>query len=761
MLRDTETASTWTVAGADLAASIWPRLLRTDASGNGGRVRTGIRVVSKAIPFLVLLCAITSIVTPIGLGQELRALPPTAASFQYAKDQSPYGQGTSQRGRHEFSRECTLLVGLGIPLPCPYSDSKVDIETNETGYRFEVIGEYNYTIPSQLREIFSSGTTAATTVSNFFDIEWRQLSRVITDLRGKKPHDVGMFRQLDSFILDNSYKLVEGLVIDAKTGGVGFRNHTIPVGLLHGATWEEDLLFVEPVTECVNTNLTFEFEMTSNDSEAGGIRKLFIRDQGGFAKLNTTRPQLDHPNAQSNPDLAARAYKAAWLNNALTMLYMNVTNPKDEAKGVKSFSYMNSEVGKAFQIPYSAADSYDGLSLSAEFGKYLHLETTGRFTLDGVFNYSNPFNISTRDFSAVPLLCSGAGKDDIANISNIYVGCSLVRGAPKRTDGGDAYLFEDGSKWSSSMHVCASAVRATIKTVHFVLNGTDANLSGLRVQSISPKTYPDPADHPLWGLEDSGLSLGGISPLWGVLSPEHASRPNVSSTRQPHFHLPGYSSGASAAKISAGTTMRQNLPGATFAQMVMTRVVGMADDAWPFDYSGGSSVALFTRWQALSSDAAGAAEVLNLMWTDLAASAVVGTRAGADVPSQQMVRPVGSRITYDVRFGIPAAFLLLALGIVVVLACGTTCFGRGGMGALRTRIGQLSAGRVFTTFLYPDESTLTMRPRQWREVNGLKVVTVGLVARPGDGGPGEEQYIYARGGGQQGEVYGMPGLGKQ
>jgi len=66
-------------------------------------------------------------------------------------------------------------------------------------------------------------------------------------------------------------------------------------------------------------------------------------------------------------------------------------------------------------------------------------------------------------------------------------------------------------------------------------------------------------------------------------------------------------------------------------------------------------------------------------------------------------------------------------------------------------------GRVFTTFLYPDESTLTMKTRQWREVNGLKVITVGVVARPGEGGQGEEEYIYARGG-QQGEVYGMPGL---
>jgi hypothetical protein len=57
---------------------------------------------------------------------------------------------------------------------------------------------------------------------------------------------------------NNDIVLVEGLVVDTRDGGgVGFRNHSVPVEASNGATWTEDLLWVRPVTSCVNTNLTF------------------------------------------------------------------------------------------------------------------------------------------------------------------------------------------------------------------------------------------------------------------------------------------------------------------------------------------------------------------------------------------------------------------------------------------------------------------------------------------------------------------------
>ncbi|RXG41775.1 hypothetical protein VDGE_30527 [Verticillium dahliae] len=63
------------------------------------------------------------------------------------------------------------------------------------------------------------------------------------------------------------------------------------------------------------------------------------------------------------------------------------------------------------------------------------------------------------------------------------------------------------------------------------------------------------------------------------------------------------------------------------------------------------------------------------------------------------------------------------------------------IGRLRRRIGQLSVGRVFTTFLYPENSTLTMPSGEWRNGNGEKTITVRTIAERGNG---EGYYQYTR-----------------
>ena len=124
--------------------------------------------------------------------------------------------------------------------------------------------------------------------------------------------------------------------------------------------------------------------------------------------------------------------------------------------------------------------------------------------------------------------------------------------------------------------------------------------------------------------------------------------------------------------------------------------------------------------------------------TNIAASAVVGTRgvlgevnSGINPAGPIPVRPIGNRITYDVRYGIPAALLLSWLGVIVVAAvCCSTCCGGGrtGFAELRRRIQQVSVGRVFTTFLHPEESTLTMSAKQWAQENGKRPIMVDAFA---------------------------------
>lgn len=734
-LRDSETATTWTVAAHKLHTSLWPSLLRLDSAHKAGRVRGAIRIFAAAMPGLALLTAIAGIVTPLGLGEELRPTGHASPSFEYAPDPGAFLAGTSPRGIQDFSRLCHRgREALSFPISCPYNDDDVEFEQDDEGASVS-FDNMKTDVADILREIFSSGTAGeATTVANFFDIEYRQqTSTVREDYNNNEPYGTGLYRQLESFILENKYILVEGLIIDAKIGGVGLRNHTIPKGMSQGATWEEDILFIEPDVACVNTNLTIDFTIKYNSTDlTRGATDLKLVDRGGFVDLNTTYPEYEEEDTQTNPDLYRRAMRGAFLNNAFTMLVYNVTNDRTHSENDEAFEYINSEKGKSFPLPPLPGDNYEALRMSGDFANYLDLASANSSSSKAP-DYPNPFDITARDLDEIGLSCSGSGGDDEATMKNIYVACGLMRGAPVRTDGGAPSLMEHESTWSSPLHSCATALRATIKTVTFNYNATNSQgLGGLSVTSIKDKEYSSEEDMPLWGFEESGLTVRGIAPTWGLISPEYESRDNVSSLRAPHFHLPGYY-GTLGQTLSSATL--DNYPGSDFPSRAMNTVFNL-DHEWPFDLLGSANMAIFTRWQDLSGDPERAAEIIRLMWTDLAASGIVGTKgvlgpvnnAESGEVAKIKVRPIERRITYNYLYGIPAFIVLLALFAFLALLFFSLCFGKSSFAKLRLRIQQLSPGRIFTSFLYSDSSNLTMRSSEWAHANGIKNVTVGTYA---------------------------------
>ena len=91
------------------------------------------------------------------------------------------------------------------------------------------------------------------------------------------------------------------------------------------------------------------------------------------------------------------------------------------------------------------------------------------------------------------MICSGAGGQDLTNMSNIHVECGLVFGAARRKDGTETLIFEPGKWYTQSIYSCASATKATIKTVDFRYNATRETghtLKALSVVNVSPKAYP-------------------------------------------------------------------------------------------------------------------------------------------------------------------------------------------------------------------------------------------------------------------------------
>ncbi|KAL2019177.1 hypothetical protein VTK56DRAFT_10049 [Thermocarpiscus australiensis] len=739
VLRDDETAASWTVAAKILQSSHWPTVLRAD-SARSHAVRTPILLTSFAVPFATILTAVAGIVTPLGLYDEIETGKREVGNFSYVRDTSAYFDGTSPRGLYPFSRKCAL--GLGVQ-PCPYTNDTIIFSANSTTMNWQSPNGLTTDIPPILRDIYSSGTRGiGTTVSNFFDIEWRQLTMGTDDemYNNGSAYAVNMFRQLDSIVLGDSVRLLEGLVVDTLSGGIGFRNHTLPMPPARNVSWQEDLLFIEPTTACVDTNLTIdytesEWNFTSSSSGPPDYR---LTDRGGFVNLNHTYPYYDRSNPQANPDLWGRAYKAAMIHNFYAMVYFNVTNPANSITGAKAFQYLNSTLGKSFPLAVDSLVNYRAASFTSRYGSYL-------FSTDSVGDeprYPNPFNVTLSGwFDGARVVCSGAGPDDYANVSNIYVGCGLVKAAPRRVDGGPQGIFERGSKWSAPLYSCATAVRATIKTVQFATTGTSeepTSLSSLKVVNITDKQYSDPGSYPWWGVEESGMKMRDVQPIWGLVSPAYEKFPNISIVKQPSLYLVGSSDDVSASKLDPDPSYSgyQNLPGAEFpiavANTIYSGTFGITDDTWPFDLVGRSNMAVFTRWQNLSSSTTGAAKIINLAWTDLAASAVVGTKgvlgpgnAGSATDAATVhIKPSVRRTKYHYLYGIPAFVLLMFIIVFSGLALCAWLSKMSSVAKVRLRIQQLSAGRIFTIVLYPDASNFTMSPKQWSSLSGAKPVSL-------------------------------------
>lgn len=309
-----------------------------------------------------------------------------------------------------------------------------------------------------------------------------------------------------------------------------------------------------------------------------------------------------------------------------------------------------------------------------------------------------------------------------------------MHGVPQRQDPGSPLIFETGSRWSQKLFTCATAVKATVKTVSFNYNGTDGLLSSLAITDIQDKVYPDEASMPLWGVENTGnrYYTEDLNLIWGLVSPTYENDANVSTVRQPSLYLPGWID-PSSASIGDGESLQdfENLPGSDFAVGALETSYCVSDSVscGGIDYSGSTNMAMWVRWQNLAQSAETASLIPNLIFTDTAASAVVGTKGvlGPGNTAQQndvpiLVTPFVQKIRYHYPFAIPSLIVALILVLITLWAFGTACFSRGAIARMRQHLQQVSPGRIYTTFLYPRPDGLTMRSKDWSAQFGKKIV---------------------------------------
>ncbi|KAH7400636.1 hypothetical protein DE146DRAFT_781147 [Phaeosphaeria sp. MPI-PUGE-AT-0046c] len=765
--RVTASAATWSTLNRALHSSWWPTILQSDSAGSQ-HVALCVSVATYIGVFVAALVAIAAVITPLGLYDAISAGNRDTVAFTYARDPSPLGYGTPPRSDLGFSRTCE---GRSLVL-CP--GTNFTLVPGATPYtQMYVPDGYNTSIPLDYQGIWSSGLSALSpTVSSIFDIQYRSPEILQQDASGKVTNYAGVqinngsaylaggYRNLYTVLLRNSTEAYEGLVVDTVNGGVGFRNHTIPPTSTYGSTWTEDILFVQPETRCVDTNLTIDYTLTQNNiSGVVGVGdRVWLTDKGGFSSLEPNYNWHNIRNRQDDAQLYERAYTAAWLNNLLSMMYLNETNPDAGENGIK---LQPAATGKTFKLQESSNSSirssvglglqltngkYDKISTSP-FGKYLPIPLEDSATNSSLTLklYPNPQRISEGQFQFAGLSCRGnVNASAMANISNLAVECGLMY-APPRLSSGNLDIFSRGragQNLTQPIYSCASASKATIKTVTFSYNGT-GGFEGLQVLSVIDKKYESTSDKPLWGMENTGMNYSEVTPLWGLVNSKYRDDPKVSTLQSESLWLPGFPEGI---RQSLPINPFMNTPGAHFYSAAMSYVytsLGSTATTPSLDvlgYSGHAQFAMYRRWLELSANAKDSEKIINLVWTDLVANAVVGTKgwAAEGINGDRVeVTYEQRRVHYHIVYAVPA-FILLAITLcLILLAIILVAMQRTSLQRMRWFLAQTSLGRNFTALLYSDVASQETPKRTWQDRDGQKLVTV-TSSRPFAGGPSDD-----------------------
>ncbi|KAK1830670.1 hypothetical protein QBC39DRAFT_353599 [Podospora conica] len=752
------TAATWSSVNRTISTTIWPLLLQADTVGARNRSWAAV-ALSWTMTFGAALLVLASVMTPLGLHEEILAATPGPVLFTYVPDKTAWGRLTMPRPDANFDRYCEY----GRQLNCPGQYQGVDLVQVEPGIfqgiEKDASSTINTTVPANLTEIFTSATSApGSTVSGLFDIQYRRFKTSYPDYINKGKGVVqGDFRTVETLLVEPGLHVREGLVIDTRDAspGIGFRNHTIPLGSHQGATWSEDLTWLEPVTKCVDTNLSIELTAVEKQDKPN----MFLIDRGAFLDLDQKILESRVWGDNQTLDLQGRAYKAARMYNVLIAKYLNLTLPLRENMAPRNLS--DPALGFNSDRRTFKERDFDRVDVSDIYG--LNMRTS----LDpGSVNVSVPEDFSGRDaegfkllfasnFTAIRDICRGyyelgefVPDRRASNITNPGVECGMVFGAgitPGKGTPFDSPLGTadtDGPR-QKSIFVCATAIRAGIKTVHFRYNGTGVQLSNLEAERVTDKVYTLDKYKPLWAVEASFPFRMTFDPLWGMVSDRYEAAEGISTMRSEKLWLPAI---VSSALLGYGTG---SLAAATGPVMQVKETYTTTSDLETL--TGAFSYPIVERYGRLSTNATVASQIPSLMLTDSLASLLVGTKsairaAPVTYPARTRIDTPFTRLSaadvavyrrvirYDLRYAVPA---LLAAGLLAAVLCWVAVILAVArldvLRRLRDTYNQTSTGRLATVLLQPGGGNPNESTSEWVEGNGRLMLAFGRIGTKGAG----------------------------
>lgn len=145
------------------------------------------------------------------------------------------------------------------------------------------------------------------------------------------------------------------------------------------------------------------------------------------------------------------------------------------------------------------------------------------------------------------------------------------------------------------------------------------------------------------------------------------------------------------------------------------------------------------RWANLSQTAEGAQTIINLIWTDLVASGVIGTTTGFPSPNaaadnvilgSRSVRPIVHDIGYaNQLYAIPAYALLMVLLLLFVAFAILWCTPLLSFAAVKHYLNQTGMGRAIAQLEHPGISPTNATTKEWSREAGAMNINVPAIER--------------------------------
>ncbi|KAH8923366.1 hypothetical protein BT69DRAFT_163801 [Atractiella rhizophila] len=534
-IKTTDSAVTWSNVARTLQSSYWPNILFTDSTATTG-LSPRIHLFNVVTLTSWGLVAVAGVITPLGLNIGTKQGTRRTVSTRYVNDNSITGRAMAPRDDYRQGRLCKFGVR------CPG--------------QFNSHGVVPWNISTKFSEEYS---TLSMQFRNFFNGQFNDKYPNNTTL------SIGFLGQTESFILRDDIFAIEGAVVDMRERpGIGFLNHSLPAIDNDGATWTRDVLWLKPITECTNTNITFEYTTENYPSISWNVTMV---DHGGF--WNLTREGFQSKDIQEGEqlNLGEKARKAAINLNGLLMLSQNI----------------------------SQNETYQGYRVEVErFNTIFNFGTLGFNKFDDLFEFSSNFsdeNSFRNRARRQEELCTGLGYYGDIPVGPVAVSCCYMLGPPNRLDHGDSRRQEGNLTWYQPLHVCASAARLVIQNIEFSYNTSHPNISTIKVKR-DPENIQK---NVLWGMEKlSGWNVSLIDPIYGRINDKWENHPDLKVKRNDWLYVPAGSSDVSHDVNLQATNMLGVAWTGRYDNFVAKSWMG---DQQLFQFDGSSNFAMKTKWQ--------------------------------------------------------------------------------------------------------------------------------------------------------------------